>query len=117
VPEDVVRLVGDVKAGGVAVAVIILVGAGGEKYAAQHVHHTVNLINTLPLDQDDLIYFSELVDYPHSEYSALAREANIRPLTIGEIEHQMTLMRAGFRFANFDRAPKVSYYDVREFIY
>ncbi|MCI0476353.1 MAG: radical SAM protein, partial [Anaerolineales bacterium] len=116
-PEDVIRLVGDVKAGGVAVAVIVLVGAGGEKYAAQHVRHTVNLINALPLDQNDLIYFSELVDYPHSEYSALAHEANIRPLTIGEIEHQMTLMRAGFRFANFDRAPKVSYYDIREFIY
>lgn len=116
-PEDVVRLVGDVKAGRVAVGVIILVGAGGAKYAEQHVRHTVNLINALPLEQNDLIYFSELVDHPQSEYSALLREADIRPLTIGEIEHQMTLMRAGFRFANFDSAPKVSYYDIREFIY
>jgi hypothetical protein len=94
-----------------------LVGAGGAKYAAQHIRRTVNLINALPLDRNDLIYFSELVDYPRSEYSALLQEADIRPLTIGEIEHQMTLMRAGFRFANFDAAPKVSYYDIREFIY
>lgn len=116
-PEDVVRLVSDVKAGGVAVGVIILAGAGGAKFADQHVRHTVRLINTLPLDRDDLIYFSELVDYPRSEYSALLNEAAIRPLTIGEIEHQITLMRAGFQFANFDSAPKVSYYDIREFIY
>ncbi len=116
-PEDVVRLVGDVKAGGVAVGVIILAGAGGAKFAEQHVRHTVRLINTLPLDHNDLIYFSELVDYPRSEYSALLNEAEIRPLTVGEIEHQITLMRAGFQFADFDSAPKVSYYDIREFIY
>ena len=117
VPEDVLRLVADVKAGGVAVGVIILAGAGGDKYADHHVRRTVAIVNALPLDQNDLIYFSELVDYPRSEYSALLHDANIRPLTIGEIEHQMTLMRAGFQFPNFDRAPKVSYYDIREFIY
>jgi hypothetical protein len=116
-PEDVMRLVNDVKAGGVAVGVIILAGAGGARYAEQHVRHTVNLINALPLEREDMIYFSELVDYPRSEYSALLHEADIRPLTIGEIEHQITLMRAGFRFTNVDAAPKVSYYDIREFIY
>lgn len=116
-PEDVMRLVNDLKAGGVTVGVIILAGAGGAKYAEQHVRRTVNLINALPLARGDLIYFSELVDYPNAEHSALLQEADIRPLTIGEIEHQITLMRAGFRFANFDDAPKVSYYDIREFIY
>jgi len=48
---------------------------------------------------------------------ALARQAGIRSLSIEEIERQMAEMRAGFRFANNDRAPKVSYYDIREFIY
>jgi hypothetical protein len=116
-PEDVLRLVADVKAGGVAVGVIVLAGAGGEKYGENHVRRTVALINALPLDQSDLIYFSELVDYPRAEHSALLHDAEIRPLTIGEIEHQMTLMRAGFRFRDLDHAPKTSYYDIREFIY
>lgn len=116
-PEDVIQLVDHVKAGGVAVGVIILAGAGGEKYAEQHVRHTVELINALPLDENDLIYFSELVDHPQSDYSKLMREAQIRPLTIGEIEHQMTQMRAGFEFRNPKHAPKISYYDIREFIY
>lgn len=116
-PEQVVQLVDHVKAGGIAVGVIILAGAGGEKYAEQHVRHTVDIINALPLDQNDLIYFSEMIDHRKSEYSALMREANIRPLTIGEIDHQMTQMRAGFEFHNLQHAPKVSYYDIREFIY
>jgi radical SAM superfamily enzyme YgiQ (UPF0313 family) len=116
-PDDVVQLVDHVKAGGVAVGVIILAGAGGEKYAEQHVRHTVEIINRLPLDEKDLIYFSELIDFPRSDYSALARAADIRPLTIGEIEHQMTEMRAGFEFQRREHAPKVSYYDIREFIY
>ncbi len=117
VPDDVVQLVDHVKVGGVAVGVIILAGAGGEKYAEQHVRHTVDIINRMPLDEHDLIYFSELVDFPRSEYSARAREAKIRPLTIGEIEHQMTEMRSRLEFHRMENAPKVSYYDIREFIY
>jgi len=116
-PDDVRQLVCHVKAGGVAVGLVILAGAGGERYAEQHVKHTAELINAMPLDSDDLVYFSELVDYPGSEYSARAVEAGIRPLSIEEIEHQMAQMRAGFQFGNRERSPKVSYYDIREFIY
>jgi radical SAM superfamily enzyme YgiQ (UPF0313 family) len=116
-PDDVLQLICHVKAGGVAVGLIILAGAGGEKYSDQHIVHTAELINQMPLDHNDLIYFSELVDYAQSDYSALAREAGIRPLSIEEIERQMTQMRAAFTFSNLDNAPKVSYYDIREFIY
>ncbi|MBI5305938.1 MAG: radical SAM protein [Chloroflexi bacterium] len=116
-PYEVVQLAHHLKAGGVAVSVIILVGAGGDKYADQHVQHTIDLVNAMPLDASDLIYFSELVDYPDSVYSALARAENIRPLTVHEIAQQMAQMRAGFRFRNLDRAPKISFYDIREFIY
>ena len=116
-PNEVVQLVDHIKAGGVAVGIVILAGAGGEKYSESHIRHTVETINLMPLDADDLIYFSELVDYPGSQYSALERAANIRPLTVSEIEHQMVQMRAGFQFRNVSSAPKISYYDIREFIY
>ena len=116
-PDDVEQLVCHVKAGGVALGLVILAGAGGDRYAEQHVRRTAELVNAMPLDSDDLVYFSELVDYPGSEYSVRAREAGIRPLSIEEIEHQMAQMRAGFQFANKENSPKVSYYDIREFIY
>ncbi|MCL4393626.1 MAG: radical SAM protein [Chloroflexi bacterium] len=116
-PDDVQQLTCHVKAGGVAVGLVILAGAGGERFREQHVKNTVELVKALPLDEGDLVYFSEMVDYAGSEYSALAREAGIRSLSIDEIEHQMAEMRAGFDFASRERAPKVSYYDIREFIY
>ncbi len=116
-PDDVMQLACHVKAGGVALGFVILAGAGGERYALQHVEHTAELIRTMPLDAEDLVYFSELVDYPGSEYSARVQEAGIQPLSIELIEHQMAQMRAAFQFANRDNAPKVSYYDIREFIY
>ncbi len=114
-PDDVAQLVERVKAGGVAVGIIILAGAGGARYAEQHVRQTTALVNALPLDEGDLIYFSELVDYPGSNYAALTRAAGIRPLTIDEIARQVAEMRARFEFE--PPAPKVSYYDIREFIY
>jgi molybdenum cofactor biosynthesis enzyme MoaA len=116
-PDDVLQLTCHVKAGGVAVGVVILAGAGGERYHDQHVKNTVELVKAMPLDENDLVYFSELVDYAGSEYSALASKAGIRSLSIEEIEHQMAEMRAGFGFAEREHAPKVSYYDIREFIY
>ncbi len=116
-PDDVEQLVCHVKAGGVAVGLVILAGAGGDRYAASHVQQTAALVNAMPLDANDLVYFSELVDYPGSEYSARAKEAGIRPMSVEEIEHQMAQMRAAFQFANKENSPKVSYYDIREFIY
>ncbi len=116
-PDEAVELVRHVKAGGVAVGVIILAGAGGERYAAQHAFHTSEIVNAMPLDENDLVYFSELVDYPGSSYSVMAQQAGIRPLTIDEIEEQMRQVRSGFRFRKDGHAPKISYYDVREFIY
>lgn len=116
-PRDVLHVVQHVKAGGIAVGVIILVGAGGDKYQEDHIRSTAQVINDMPLDADDLIYFSELVDYPGSSYSRRAQEAGIRPLTPTEIEHQMVRLRAGLCFRNPQSAPKVSFYDLREFVY
>lgn len=116
-PQDVFHLVRQVKAGGVAVGLVILAGAGGEQYSERHVRNTVELLNALPLDGEDLVYFSELVDYAGSSYSALARSAGIRPLSIPEIEQQVAQMRTGFHFDQGALAPRISYYDVREFVY
>ncbi len=114
--SDVLRLVDHLKVAGVAIGIIILVGAGGDKFQDAHIRGTARLINAMPLDQNDLIYFSELVDYPGSTYSEHAARTGIRALTLGEIEHQMTMLRAGFEFHGA-RAPKISYYDIREFVY
>lgn len=116
-PDDVVELMNVTKAGGVAVGVIVLVGAGGRRYQEAHVRETAHLINTMPLDENDLIYFSEVVDYPGSTYTQRMAEEGIAPLTIDEIEDQMARLRAGIVFPNPDHSPRISYYDIREFVY
>lgn len=116
-PDEVIRLVETLKAGGVAVGVIILAGAGGATHAEQHVRETARVVNAMPLDRHDLIYLSELVDYPGSAYSALARAAGLTPLTQPQIEAQMEQLRASFTPRDPLNAPRVSYYDIREFVY
>ncbi len=115
--QDVEQLVNHLKCAGVAVGLVILVGAGGDRYQNAHTSETISLVNALPLDQHDLIYFSELIDYPGSAYTELAQKSGIRSLTLGEVEHQISQMRAGFAFRDPDRSPKISYYDIREFVY
>ncbi len=116
-PNDVVELVNDLKAGGVAVGVIVLVGAGGASFQEAHIRETAHVINAMPLDENDLIYFSEVVDYPGSTYSRRATEAGIPPLGVGEVERQMARLRSALEFPDPLHAPKVSYYDIREFVY
>ncbi|MBI4671900.1 MAG: radical SAM protein [Chloroflexi bacterium] len=116
-PEDVIALVKHLKASGVAVGIIILIGAGGMEYQAGHIRETANLVNALGLDSNDLIYFSELVDYPGSTYAEYARQAGLHALSAQEMQAQQAQMRAGFVLGDAKHAPKISYYDLREFVY
>jgi Radical SAM superfamily len=116
-PDEVVRLVRECKEGGVAVGVIVLVGAGGEKFEHAHIQHTTELVNALPLDENDLIYLSELVDFPNSIYSQRAAAAGIPPMELEEIEGQRQILQDAFCFRDRAHAPRVSAYDIREFVY
>ncbi len=114
---DVVNAVRRLKEAGVAVSVIILLGAGGETYFDAHVRGTIEAINAMPLRGGDLIYFSDFVELPGSAYIALARQAGIQPLSPERMREQERLMRAGFRWHDPSSPPQISRYDIREFIY
>jgi hypothetical protein len=104
----------EAKAADVHVGIIVMLGIGGDRYAPGHVDDTIAVVNQLGLGADDIVYFSEFVDEPGSEYSAQARLAGIRPLTGDEIHAQASAMRRGFHLPD---ATKISVYDIREFIY
>ncbi len=103
------------KAAGVAVSVIVLLGLGGERYAAGHVADTIATLNALPLDGSDIIYFSDLIDQPGTAYPEQIRAAGIRPLGFSERHAQHQAIRAGLRFGS--NGPRLAIYDVHEFIY
>jgi radical SAM superfamily enzyme YgiQ (UPF0313 family) len=113
-PEDVRHLVGEAKAAQVHVGVIVMLGIGGRHYAAEHVADTVAVLNSLGLDRDDIVYLSEFVDQPGSDYAAQTQAEGIDSLTGAEVHAQAHAIRAGLRFAE---RPKIAAYDIREFIY
>jgi hypothetical protein len=116
-PSDVLNAVESMKQAGVAVGVIVLLGAGGHTYARQHVTDTVQLLNAMPLDADDLIYFSELIEDEGMDYTRDAHAANLRPLTSAERIAQGEEIEQKLIFSLEGGTPHISRYDIREFVY
>ena len=115
-PEDALRAVQAMKAGGLAVGVIVLLGAGGHRFAQAHVQHTVELVRAMDLGPEDILYFSELVVTPDMPYAREAVREGIRPLTPEEQQAQMQAILSGLSYPRHAR-PRISKYDIREFVY
>lgn len=116
-PNDVVRAVRTMKKAGVAVGVIVMLGAGGHQHARAHVRETIRVINAMGLDMDDLVYFSELVVSENMPYAQDAYRAELQPLTAEERIAQQAEIERGLRFSRRRGTPHMSRYDIREFVY
>ena len=122
--NDVVDAVRTLKAGNVAVSVIIMTGAGGQQYAESHVANTVAALNAMPLGEGDIIYFSPFFEQPGSAYAGLAASAGITPLSPDQVAMQEAALRAGLSTGASGQAEQsrkgaaqISRYDIREFVY
>ncbi len=115
-PAEFVRAVRAMKAGGVAVGVIVLLGAGGHQFAAAHVRDTIDVLNAMQLGLDDIVYFSELIVTEGMRYARDAYQAKLKPLTPEECIVQAETIEQGLEFPS-GGVPHISRYDIREFIY
>ena len=116
-PADMVGAVQAIKASGISVGIIILLGAGGKTYAQAHVNDTIQAVNAMNLDLDDLIYFSELIESEGMEYTRQAYEQNLQPLSSVERILQGEEIERGLIFNEANGVPHISRYDIREFVY
>ncbi len=114
---DVIASVQAIKAGGIALGLIVLLGAGGRQYARDHVNDTVRSLNAMHLDADDLVYFSELIESEGMEYTRDAYRAALSPLTSQERIAQGDEIEARLQFNSSNGTPHISRYDIREFVY
>ncbi|MCS7308632.1 MAG: radical SAM protein [Armatimonadetes bacterium] len=112
--DEVVQTVQTLKEAGIAVGIILLLGAGGDRYARAHVEETVALLRRLPWSAGDILYFSELVEPFAGEYTQLAREAGIQPLSPEQMLAQRREMEAAL---NLPPGVQRATYDIREFVY
>jgi hypothetical protein len=115
-PQHAVDLVARLHAAGIAVAVIVLLGAGGDRFDAAHARSTAEVLTRMQLLQDDLVYFSEMLVPPGSVYARRAQAEGVRALAAPGLSRQRAVI-GSFRPANRRRPPRRVSYDLREFIY
>ena len=117
-PQEAVDLVGALHEAGVAAAVIVLLGVGGERFANGHAARTAAALSAMRLRPDDLVYFSEYVDDPGLAYGRRAAgEVDLQPLSTSRCAEQRREIQSAFHPADPARPPRTATYDVREFVY
>jgi radical SAM superfamily enzyme YgiQ (UPF0313 family) len=117
-PRDVVDLVGALHEAGIGAGVVVLLGAGGERFAKSHATCTTEALNAMRLGAEDLVYFSEYVDDPALAYGQRAAGAgDLRPLLSERCADQRRAIVDGIRGAPGARPPRHATYDIREFVY
>ena len=106
-PQDAVDLVGALHEAGIAAGVIVLLGAGGERFAAAHAARTAEVLTAMRLGPGDLVYFSEYVDEPGLAYGRRAAGApDLQPLSPARNGESRRAILAAFRPADPARPPR-----------
>lgn len=113
--EQALELVSTLHEAGIAVGIIVLVGAGGERFFETHAARTAELLRRLGLGERDLLYFSDLVETEDLPYAARAARDVIHPLTPERMDEQRGLILRALQ-GGIGR-PRVATYDIREFVY
>ena len=117
-PRDAVDLVGALHEAGIAAGVIVLLGAGGERFADAHVAKTAEVLTAMNLGAEDLVFFSEYVDDPGLAYGRRAAGAfDLQPLSPARNGELRRAILAGFRAADPAHPSRTATYDIREFVY
>ena len=111
--RDAIETVQALKAAGIQVGVIVMIGLGGDYYADGHVADTVRVLNAMPLGVGDMLYLSDLVEEPGTPYPILATQIGLQSLNASQLGAQRAALRHGLQLPGV----KISHYDVREFVY
>jgi len=114
--SDVVQTAEAMKVAGMGVSLVILLGAGGREYDEAHVRDTIRVLRELPLDSEDMVYFSRHMDLPDAAYGVIARQEGISALDEAGMEEQHQAIASALRPYR-DGGPRRGSYDIREFIY
>ena len=113
-PGDAIQLVEALHEGGVAAGVIVLVGAGGERFFAAHVGRTIEVLAAMPLASSDIVYLSEYVDDPLAPDRHAAGPPDLAPLSPERARQQHEEIVKAVRRSS---GPRLARYDLREFVY
>lgn len=115
-PAEAIEAVRTIKAAGIAEGIILLVGAGGERFAHDHVQHSLAAIAAMGLGPEDIVYLSPLIIPTDTPYLAQLQAFDSRPLSDEAIFEQFNQLKQGARMV-VGTGAKVVIYHVEEFVY
>jgi radical SAM superfamily enzyme YgiQ (UPF0313 family) len=115
--QDVRRAVVKLKAAGLSVGAVFLLGAGGREGARAHTDGTVKLLSELPLDGNDMVFLSPLIDRHGDPHRRALLESGRTPAGAEERAAQETEFRRAVPARPDGRRPRSAYYDVEGFLY
>jgi hypothetical protein len=115
-PQDCIDVVHTIKAAGIDVGVILLAGAGGDRFAEQHLQNSIQTLAAMQLGAGDIVYLSPLVLAGEEEYVQRLRDLGAHPLPHEEMMRQVNAIKAMFKLMGSNR-PRVTLYNIEEFIY
>jgi len=117
-PAGAVDLVGALHEAGVAVGVIVLLGAGGTRHADAHTSRTAEVLEAMSLRESDLLYFSELVPDAGVEYGRRAAgRPDLEPLSPEGCAAERRAILDLLRITEHAAEARTATYDIREFVY
>ena len=112
---DIFKLTQDLKAGGINVGIIFLIGAGGKHFAEKHLNDSMELVKDLPLSKGDFIYLSELNE-TNSEYIDSMEKMNYKVPSKSQIRGWSNNFRNKTKEV-LSKEIQVSIYDINQFFY
>jgi len=116
-PEEAVSLVRALHDAEIAAGVIVLLGAGGERFFEGHVRSTVETLGRMSLGAGDILYFSEIVTGDDLPYARRAVGEDVAPLSSPRLRSQRDAIAAAIPHGGRAGRPRTSSYDIREFVY
>lgn len=111
--QELQNFVEVLKAAGLQVTLIVMVGLGGRDYRLHHRAASHDLLLRLPLDRRDLVYLSPFVEHEGGRYHDRRVAAGLTPMNETEVEAELSDLARALR----RRGLRVSRYDIREFLY
>ena len=111
--RELLAFVADLKAAGLFVGLIVMVGVGGRAFQERHFRDTLEALAAMPLDKGDVVFLSPFVEDPASAYHARRQAEGVPAMSEAEVEAELK------RFAHAVRGLglRAARYDIREFLY
>lgn len=115
--EEIIKVTRTLKSAGLAVAIIFMVGLGGDRYREAHLNDSASLVEKLPLNKSDIIYLSQFNPDKKAPYIARAIQSGINVMAPEELDEETDRWRSVLSRTVGKTGPKVVPYSFQRFIY